>query len=167
MVTSTRQPSRLTIIARPNQSASWQTNKLLLLLLAIPSLGAGIGFALVGAWPILPLAGLELTALGIALYYVNWKQQYRQVITVSDEAVDIEQGFYSPKKCWHFERNCTGLSIRPEQRPWDGPDLWVHSNSERVNIGEFLNRDDSLKLAELLRSEIRVKSEAPDRDRLF
>ena len=156
MVTSTRQQSRHTIVARPNQSASWQTNKLMLMLLAIPSLGAGVGFALMGAWPILPFAGLEMTALGCALYYVNWKLQYRQVITFSEDTVNIDKGYYAPKKSYRFQRQRTGLSIQPEKHPWDGPDLWVHSDSERVNIGEFLNRDDSLKLVALLREELRV-----------
>ena len=165
MVTSTRQQSCLTIVARPNQSASWRTNKLMLVLLAIPSLGAGIGFALAGAWPILPLAGLELMALGGALYYVNWKLQYRQVITFSENTVNIDKGYYAPTKNWRFQRQRAGLSIRPEKHPWDGPDLWVHSDSERVCIGEFLNRDDSLKLLALLRAELRVNSSTPELQR--
>ncbi|MEM1112109.1 MAG: DUF2244 domain-containing protein [Pseudomonadota bacterium] len=167
MVTSTQQPSQLTIVARPNQSANWRTNQLLLLALCVPSLGAAIGFSLMGAWPILPFAGLEMLSLGAALYYVSWKLQYRQVITVSEDSVSIDKGYYAPKKSYRFHRDDAGLAIRPEKHPWDGPDLWVHSDRERVNVGEFLNRDDSLKLAALLREVIRVRSESPDRQRSF
>ena len=56
------------IVVKPNHSATWRHNLWLLAALAVPSLGAGIAFALLGAWPILPLAGLELTA---ALLQVN------------------------------------------------------------------------------------------------
>ncbi|MCB1701546.1 MAG: DUF2244 domain-containing protein [Pseudomonadales bacterium] len=167
MVTSSRTASRLMIIAKPNCSASWRGNLLVLLVLAIPSLGAGIGFAMLGAWPVLPLAGLEMLALGSALYYVNWKLQYRHVITLSDDSVCIDKGFYTPRQSWKFPRHATGLAIVPERHPWEGPGLSLQGTGESVSIGEFLNRDDSLELAALLRREIRVGSYSACGDRLF
>ncbi|MCB1694710.1 MAG: DUF2244 domain-containing protein [Halioglobus sp.] len=167
MITSTRTAARLMIIARPNCSASWRSNLLVLLALAVPSLGAATGFALRGAWPILPLAGLELLALGSALYYVNWKLQYRHVITLSDDSVCIDKGFYAPTQSWQFPRQSTGLAIIPERHPWEGPELSLQGTGESVSIGEFLNRDDSLELAALLRREIRVGSHSARGDRLF
>lgn len=156
MVTSTRTASRLLIIAQPNRSSTWRANLLLLLALAVPSLAIAISFALLGAWPILPFAGLELLALGTALYYVNWKLQYRHVITVSDDSVRIDKGFYRPRQSWQFPRQCTGLVITPEKHPWDGPELSVHDKHESVSLGEFLNREDILELIALLRKELRV-----------
>ena len=144
------------IVAKPNCSASWRSNQLVILALAIPSLTIATVFTLRGAWPILPFAGLELLALGGALYYVNWKLQYRHVITLSDDSVRIEKGFYTPIKSWQFPRRGTGLAITPEKHPWEGPELSLHDRHESVSLGEFLNRDDSLKLLELLRKEIRV-----------
>lgn len=160
MVTSHRQNSELTIIARPNQSATWRANKLVLLALSVPSLGIATGFALLGAWPILPFAGLELAALGSALYRVNWKLQYRHVITFCDDRVRIEKGFYLPRQSWRFSRDSTGLSIDREKHPWDGPGICLHNRSERVTVGEFLNRDDCLQLLQLLRGELRVRADA-------
>ena len=93
MVTSSRSDSEVVIIAKPNHSSSWRNNRLALLAIAVPSLGAALGFTLLGAWPILPFAGLEIAALGAALYYVNWKLQYRHVITLSDDSVCIDKGF--------------------------------------------------------------------------
>ena len=156
MVTSTRTASRLLIIAQPNRSATWRANLLVLLALAVPSLAIAISFALLGAWPILPFAGLELLALGAALYYVNWKLQYRHVITVSDDSVRIDKGFYTPRQSWQFPRQGTGLVITPEKHPWDGPELSVHDKHESVSLGEFLNREDILELIALLRKELRV-----------
>ncbi len=167
MVTTARTASRLMIIARPNRSASWRANKLVLLALAVPSLGIATGFALMGAWPILPLAGLELLAVGSALYYVNWKLQYRHVITLSEDSVRIDKGFYAPRQSWQFPRQGTGLAIVPEQHPWDGPGLSLQRTGESVSVGEFLNRDDSLKLAELLRREMRVGSDSSPGHRAF
>lgn len=155
------------IIARPNQSATWRTNLLVLLALSVPSLGIAIGFALLGAWPILPFAGLELMALAGALYYVNWKLQYRHVITVSDDSVRIDKGYYAPRESWQFTRQATGLAITPEKHPWEGPALSLHDRNESVRLGEFLGRDDCLELMALLRKELRVVSDSAPQKRAF
>lgn len=156
MVTTSRGQGVLQIIARPNHSSTWRANLYALIGVAIPSLGAAIGFTLLGAWPILPFAGLELTALGGALYYVNWKLQYRHVITLSDDSVRIDKGFYLPRQSWQFPRQQAGLRVATEAHPWEGPELSLHDRRESVSVGEFLNRDDALALLELLRGELRV-----------
>lgn len=155
------------IIAQPNCSASLRSNMLVLLALAIPSLGFAVSFALLGAWPIIPFAGLELLALGSALYYVSWKLQYRHVITLSDDQVCIEKGYYLPRQTWKFPRQGLGLAIIPEHHPWEGPELALQRTGESVSVGEFLNRDDSLKLAALLGREIRVSSRVVPGSRQF
>jgi uncharacterized membrane protein len=160
VVTSRRQHKQLLIIARPNQSATWSANKLLLIALAIPSLGIAAAFALIGAWPILPIAGLEIAALGTALYRVSWKLQYRHIITLSDHQVRIDKGYYLPRRSWRFARENTSISVDREQHPWDGPAICLHDRLERVSVGEFLNREDCLQLLALLRRELRVRSDS-------
>jgi uncharacterized membrane protein len=144
------------IVAQPNLSADWRANRRVLLALALPSMTAAIAFALLGAWPILPFMGLELLALGAALYHVNWKLHYRHVITFSDDSVLIEKGFYAPRQCWQFPRRRTALTVTTGDHPWEGPALSVHDERQCVSVGEFLNRDDSLKLLALLRREVQV-----------
>jgi uncharacterized membrane protein len=144
------------IIASPNQSASWRTNVHLLMALAVPVLGIAIFFALLGAWLILPFAGLELLTLGVALYRVNCQQQYRHVVTVSADSVCIDKGYSSPEHHWTMARHKSGLTITTQSHPWDPPQLCIHDRNVSVTLGEFLNREDSLKLQALLQQEIRV-----------
>ncbi len=158
MVSSTRTATRLMIIARPNQSATWRANLWLLLLLSLPVLAIAVAFALLGAWLILPFAGIELLALGAALYHVSRKQQYRHVITVSDDSVCVDKGYHCPLQHWRFAKSAAGLAITTQPHPWDAPDLRMHDHHESVRLGEFLNREDSLKLLELLQQEIRVRA---------
>lgn len=167
MVSSSRTASRLTIVARPNQSATWNGNLCLLLALAVPSLAIATAFALRGAWPILPFVGLELCALGAALYLVQWKLQYRQVITVSDEGVQIEKGFHSAQQSWRFQPGAAGLTVTTRRHPWDGPELAIHDHADAVVLGEFLSREDSLKLLTLLRPEIQVRANSGSKLREF
>ncbi|KGE05353.1 DUF2244 domain-containing protein [Pseudohaliea rubra] len=161
MVTSERSTTGLRIIARPNHSSSWQANQLVLLALAVPSLGVGVILAFYGAWLVLPFAGLELSALGWALYRVNHKLQFRQVITLNDLDVQIDEGRSAPVRSWRLARQGTALAVTPEQHPWEGPRLAVYSSDHRVPVGDFLNRDDVLSLLGLLRAEIRVGTSSP------
>jgi uncharacterized membrane protein len=161
VVTSERLANGLRIVAKPDHSSSWRSNQLLLLLLAVPSLGAGIFFALLGAWPILPLAGLELSALAAALYHVNWKLQYRQVITVDASAVRIDEGRFAPVRSWQLERGAAALAVVPERHPWEGPRLSVYSRDLHVPVGAFLNREDCLSLLGILRRELRIGTHSP------
>ncbi len=138
---------------------------LALLAISVPSLMAAIGFTALGAWPILPFAGAELGALGGALYYVNWKLQYRHVITLDDQQIKIDKGHYAPKRTWKLPREESALAITPEQHPWDGPTLAVHSREHHVVVGEFLSREDSLALMALLRQELRTRTHSPQGSR--
>ncbi len=156
MITSTDREGSKVIVAKPNHSSTWRQNLLVLAALSVPSLGAAISFTMMGAWPILPMAGAELLALGGALYYVNWKLQYRHVITLNDKSIRIDKGHYAPRRTWRFARDESSLAVTPEQHPWEGPTLAVHSKAEHVVIGEFLNREDALRLLAILRNELRT-----------
>jgi len=161
VVSSERSVSGLRIIARPNHSSTWQANQLVLLALAVPSLGVGVILALYGAWLVLPFAGLELSALGWALYRVNRKLQFRQVITLSERAVCIDEGRETPLRSWRLSREGTALAVTAEQHPWEGPRLAVYSPDHLVPVGDFLNREDALSLLALLRREITVGTHGP------
>ena len=167
MVNSMQTATRLMIVARPNQSASWGANVGLLLALGIPALGIALIFALLGAWPILPFAGLELLALGTALYHASWKTQYRHVITINEDSICIDKGHYTPQQRWRLARHSTELTITLPPHSWDSPRLCVHDRDEHVCVGEFLNREDSLKLVNLLRQELHVRGYSAVAGRAF
>ena len=149
------------IVAEPNRSATWQTNKIVLIMMCALSGTIALGFTLLGAWPILPFAGLEMMALGSALYYVCWKLRYRHVITLEPEVVRIQKGHYYPKKEWEIAVDDVALSIVPEQHPWDAPSIALFSKGEEISLGEFLNRDDALELLALLKGRVRIGNHSP------
>ena len=55
---------------RPNCSLPWRGTVRFYLGIVIVSLGIAAAFAMKGIWLILPFAGLEMVALGAALYIV-------------------------------------------------------------------------------------------------
>ena len=99
-------------------------------------------------------------------YYVNWKLQYRHVITLDEKTVRITRVITHPGELV-FERAQSSLAVT--KTPWDGPTLALHDKEQTVEVGEFLNREDSLPLLSLLRqgsksapSDWRYAFECPD-----
>ena len=161
MVSESEDGATTQIVAKPNLSASWAQNKQLLIFLSIPSLGAGLFFASLGAWPILPFAGLEITAFGGSLYYVHWKLHFRHIVTIKGQSIRIDKGVYAPKFTYSFDREETGLAIRTEAHPWDGPEIHIQDKKQSVRVGEFLNREDCLVLQQCLSKHLRIVAQGP------
>lgn len=141
------------VLVRPNQSATWELNLRIIIALGTWSMLIAISFSLYGAWLILPFAGLEILALFIALYYVCRKLGLRQVIRVDAQTITIEKGFYYPVVRWHFAREHARLAVQAQAHPWDAIGLRIFSvrGDEVVELGEFLNREESQQLLDILR----------------
>lgn len=116
---------------------------------------------MIGAWVVLPFAGLEMMALTAALYYVSWKLNYRQVIKLHQDDLTIEKGYYSPKKTWRFKRDESAMTIEPQQHPWDAPTVRLQHKQESIVVGEFLSQADNKELVSALRhAGLRIRSQS-------
>jgi uncharacterized membrane protein len=141
------------LIARPNRSASWRLNKVVIAVIGAWIGAIGCGFAAIGLWPILPFAGLEIGALATALYYVSWKLQQRHVLRFREGGVTLEKGVYYPRFTWRFARDAVSLSVEVQPHPWDPLKIFLCSRGEEIPLGNFLNKDDSKKLLALLQQQ--------------
>ena len=153
MVTLEHNATESLLIVRPNQSASWRTNKIVIAVFGLWIGLIAVVFAAIGLWPILPFAGLEIGALASAMYYVCWKLQQRHVLRFRDDGVTLEKGFYYPHFTWRFARNAVSLSVEVQSHPWDPLKIFLCSREEQIPLGNFLNKDDSRKLLSLLKEQ--------------
>lgn len=161
MVSINQKDNSLQIVLTPNRSMSWRGNQYFILSLLLLSGAIGVGFALIGAWVVLPFAGLEMLVLSGALYYVSWKLNYRQVIRFDDNELTIEKGYYSPRKTWRLTREDTALNIEPQQHPWEAPTVSLQHKQELIVIGEFLSQADNKELLNTLREAgLRTRSQS-------
>lgn len=117
-------------------------------------IGLGIAgyFAIQGLWVPLPLAGLELAALGYCWWLVLQHTERRQIISldsgavrVRGEAEDFEASF-NP----HWVR----LELRPAPHKGHPHRLWLTSHGRRVEIGGFLTEDERHQLHGQLRATL-------------
>ena len=142
------------ILIRPNQSISWKSGLVFVLVIAFTCLSIGLGFAYVGATLILPFAGLEVIFVGICTYLVLNKTSQQEVITLSKDRLIIEKGAYKLKKVWEYFRLWSYITVERPQHPWYPAHIVVTSKGERVPLGDFLTEQEKEELVSSLESII-------------
>ena len=142
------------ILIRPNQSISWKSGLVFVLVIAFTCLSIGLGFAYVGATLILPFAGLEVIFVGICTYLVLNKTSQQEVITLSKDKLIIEKGAYRLKKEWEYFRLWSYITVERPQHPWYPAHIVVTSKGERVPLGDFLTEEEKEELVSSLESII-------------
>ena len=142
------------ILIKPNQSISWKSGLVFVLVIAFTCLSIGLGFAYVGATLILPFAGLEVIFVGICTYLVLNKTSQQEVITLSKDKLIIEKGAYRLKKVWEYFRLWSYIAVERPQHPWYPAHIVVTSKGERVPLGDFLNEQEKEELVTSLENII-------------
>ncbi|WP_132539501.1 DUF2244 domain-containing protein [Plasticicumulans lactativorans] len=137
-------------VLRPNRSASRRTLGLFYASLCSVSAGVAGGFASVGLWPVLPFAGLELLALGVALAWVARQAERAERVCVTGERVTIERrppdgAAVSLPRLW------AQVEFWRDARAWRPSRLVLASHGRRVEIGAFLTDAEREQLARALR----------------
>jgi len=160
MVSAIYDPEEATrrFVLRPNRSLSWPQAKLCFAGVATVSLAIATGFALLGLWPILPFAGLELAGLAYCLYACAWRAEQREVVTIGRDSVQVESGRRRPERRWAFARAWAGVQVRRSGVAGYPSRVIVGSHGRGVEIGGFLNEDEKERLALDLNDSLRRAS---------
>lgn len=155
MVSKTSDPTQdhYRYIIGPNHSLTWTQAKLIFAGLAVVSLTVAVGFTLMGLWPILPFAGLELLAVGTCMYLCAGRGQHREVVTICGDSVEVAKGRRGPERRWSFPRAWAGVAMDRPTIGWYPERLYIRSHGRSVELGGFLNQEEKWQLArELSRS---------------
>ena len=138
------------IVLQPNRAASWRVNRIFLLLIGgLSTLIAG-GFALLGAWLILPFAGMEMLLLASLLWYVNTVHSRQEVVHFSVSEVIVEKGRNKPVLKWKCLRPWCRLNLY-RSHPWYPQRLKLRCHHREIEIGEFLPESERSELRAYLR----------------
>lgn len=129
--------------------------------LCVGTLAIALPLTVMGYWPVLPFAGLELGLLWWALRTSMARRDHRQIITVTEETVAIEDS--EPPKFHRvvFPRHWAQVRIRGGGSPLQPTRLTVESHGRRHEIGSFLNEQERLGLAHKLKRLIGRVNESP------
>ncbi len=149
MVTTTRSDAGegCRYVLRPNHSLSWKAAKLWFATIAGVVLTVALAFTLMGLWPILPFAGLELALLGYCFYRCAANGQFCEVVTVGTDTVKVEKGRGRPESHWDLPRAWAAVAIERHAVRGHPSRLFLRSHGRRVELGKFLNEDERRGLA--------------------
>lgn len=141
-----------TLVLRPNLSLSWRQAKVFLVVVAVVLVGLASGFAGVGLWPVLPLAGAEWLALASAFYLVQRRGHRMEVVSVRDGRIAVEKGSGSSRAArWDFPLGWVRVRLQHSRVRGHPSRLVLATHGEEVALGDFLAEDERRQAAELLR----------------
>ena len=142
MVQSRVQPGSIVIMLTPNSSATRAQTFCFFGALSFVTLLIGLLWGLMGAWLIMPFAGLEILVLLLGLRKVLREGRWMQVITIEKERIRVEEGETYPERSWEFEQPGTYIAMYKTDVPADTIQLSLVDPYKKIALGEFLNHQD-------------------------
>jgi uncharacterized membrane protein len=156
MVATIRDPEtrQVALVITPYAPLSWQGSVLILLVLSTLIMSGAVLSGMLGNWyAMLPSASLCI-AIALAFRSGYRRTQRREVVKLVDDAVSVERGHVWP------ESRCTlpraGAEVLLGGAAADAHEhLYLCSNEQKVEIGEFLEDEERRELADSLRQLLR------------
>ncbi|AXT39838.1 DUF2244 domain-containing protein [Alteromonas sp. BL110] len=138
---------RLQLHLSPNRSATWRQTKYLIMVFALFIGLIAIAWSIVGAWVILPFAGLEVGLLALVMYLVS-KATYRwETILVMDDRILIS---CSNGTSLCFPRPDTSLFYQKDTSLKRISRLILQTPVQQFELGAFLNSEDKKQVHDSL-----------------
>jgi uncharacterized membrane protein len=137
----------------PNRSLGPAGRRIFLAAITVTTLGIATGAALIGAWPVMPFAGLEVAVLFFAFHLVRQHDADFERLEVGTHEVRVQ---------W---REAESLTSFVAHRPWARVivsergarcTLGLAYAGRTVQLGRLLSDEGRRKLAEDLRGRIAV-----------
>jgi uncharacterized membrane protein len=152
---------KLHITIRPNCSLSPRQALGFFAGISAVTLGVAAVVAARGFWPVLPFAGLELGALGWALWASMQRRFEQQDILIAETEVTVEDSRRKFKSRLVFPRHWAQVKMRAGFSPLAASRLIIESHGRSCEIGHFLNEQERRGLAQRLARAIGRIAESP------
>ncbi|UCE90138.1 MAG: DUF2244 domain-containing protein [Pseudomonadota bacterium] len=114
---------------------------------AAVSITIATGFALAGAWPILPFAGMEMLLLGLALQMCTRKARRFELIAIDEDRIEIRRHAGGPRESFSFQRYWAQVTLVPPMNRSQASRLLIRSHGRSVEVGSWLDEQERRELA--------------------
>jgi uncharacterized membrane protein len=138
-------------VARRNNSLSSTGRLLVFGFLFIVSVGIACAFAALGAWLVLPFAGIEMLGLYCAFRYIDRHAADYERIAIAGDRVKVELFEAGRAQSHEFNRCWARVAAAP-----GGGRVALRSHGREVEIGRHRNNDERLELARELGYQLRA-----------
>jgi uncharacterized membrane protein len=146
------QQAGYSVTARRNNSLSSSDRSLAYGLIALVSFSIAVAFACLGAWLILPFAGLELLVLAWAYRYMERHAGDYERLTIEDDVVQVEIADVNRVRRVRFNRWWAQVVCAD-----DGGQLALRSHGRQIEFGRFLTKDERRTVAGVLRARLHAR----------
>lgn len=150
-----RPPARTIIVVQPNASLSVRQALWFMASISTVSLGLAGYLTLLGYWPVLPFAGIELAALALALWVSMRDNAYREIIRVEGDRVHLEFGMVGEGARSQVDLPRGMVRVRSERGIAGDLHLLLLCGEQRFELGRCLGPQDRASLVERLREVFR------------
>lgn len=143
------------LIAKPNNSLSpkgfvWLFAGVFTITMTITA-----GFALAGAWLVLPFAGLEVLVLAYVLINAYLHSGDFESIRLINDDVVIEKYSYKSSKKYIFQRYWVRVTLR---NSLDGTvAIFIGSHGKEIEFGSrYINKEERASIAKQLKQDLKI-----------
>ena len=135
---------------RPNCALSWRWTKYLIAFFACCFAGVGGYFASLGAWLVLPFAGVEFMVLMAGLYISSLAGHTREVIEIRERELRLLRGGRRLREVACLKRHFTKVLLVRDPRGWHPSRLFLRRHGRSVEIRTRLVEAERVQLADAL-----------------
>jgi len=140
-------------VLRPHRAATVRAIHIVIGFVAGALMIAGFGFILSGAWPVVPLLGLEVLLLFAALRLHHRGGNAYETIDLTENLLSVcRVDAWGRKARWDFQPQW--LQVNMDNPPRQDSHLELRSHGKSIRIGGFLLPSERLVLANQLRREL-------------
>ena len=135
----------------PNRSASLRQIKLTLFAIGLVCLFIALVWSVLGAWLILPFAGLEVFLLVWLTRKVFRNSFRKEKILATHKQLLISSGYAAATQRWLFEKDTVRVLLFEMRHPEDPICIHLVDDEQRIELGKYLNFEDKNRLIEELK----------------
>lgn len=140
-------------VIRPNRALSPLQARHLVLAAAIISGGIAFAFAAVGAWPVLPFAGIEIGALWLALRHLGRHAGDEERIEILDDRIRVVLRDAGRREEHEFSRYWARLQVE-KLSGTENRRLLLRSHGREIEVGRLMTAEQKQALERDLRSRL-------------
>lgn len=135
-------------LIRPNCSLGRYGTWIFFAFMLFATLVVASYFVSMGAWLVLPFAGLEMLLLGGALHLFVAAAERRELITITNGLLRVERsGGAGKDESWDFQPYWVQVVLRGNPATWHPSRLLLRSHGRELLIGECLTDEERQQLA--------------------
>lgn len=113
------------------------------------------GFSALGAWLVVPFAGLEVVVVGAALALVARQRSDYELVVVDDARLHIVRRAGGQRECVALSRYWARVSLARGNYGWYPSRLFIRSHGRAIEVGAWMTEDARKAFAHELAAAMR------------